>query len=30
MVRVLGVRQSQGTGLKNETEVIQAIGTMRV
>ena len=30
MVRILGVRQTQGTGLKNETEIIQAIGTMRV
>jgi DNA-directed RNA polymerase II subunit RPB7 len=30
MVRILGVRQTQGTGLKNETEIIQAIGTMKV
>jgi len=29
-IRILGVRQTQGIGMKTETDVIQAIGTMKV
>jgi DNA-directed RNA polymerase subunit E'/Rpb7 len=29
-IRILGIRQTQGIGMKTETDVIQAIGTMKV